>query len=84
MNKPWVRIILFIVVFAAVTVLPWYLSLLILVSFTIYFTFYLEVIFFGFLFDALYLPGTHFPYNALTLAFVFLLVTMFVRTRIRT
>jgi hypothetical protein len=84
MNTPLVRIILFILVFGCVTMLPWWVSTAVLIGLTIYFPYYLEVLFFGFLFDTLYASSYRFPYTGLTVAVVFLLVTMLVRTRIRT
>ncbi len=84
MSKPWVRTILFMFVFGCVTMLPWWVSALVVAGLTIYFPYYLEALFFGFLFDTLYAASYRFPYTGLTLAVVFLLLTMFVRTRIRT
>ena len=84
MNQPWVRVILFILVFGCVTMVPWWLSAMVLVGLTVYFPYYLEVLFFGFLFDRLYAGSLTFPHTGLILAFLFLLGTMFIRTRIRT
>ena len=83
MNKSIIRTLLFVLVFILVVVLPWWFSTFILAGLTIYFPFYLEVLFFGFLFDTLYSAEYAFPYTGLTMATVFLLATMFVRTRIR-
>ena len=83
MKTPLVRIPLFILVFIAVLVLPWYFSAMILIGLTIYYPLYLEVILFSFLFDILYSSIYRFPYTALSTAVVFLVVVMFVRTRIR-
>ena len=84
MKRPWVRVILFVLVLIGIVVLPWWLSVVILVGLTIYIPFYPEVLFFGFLFDTLYVSHYTFPYTALTIATMFLIVVMFVRTRIRT
>jgi len=78
-NRPIVRIPLFILVFVLVLVLPWWLTSILLIALTIYFPFYAEVLFFGFLFDILYGSKNY----ALIIATVFLLATMFVKTRIR-
>ena len=83
MNTPAIRIILFIIVYLAVTVLPWYFTVLILAGFTIYFPLYIEVLFFGFLYDMLYAQKYTFPYEGLILATVFLIVTLFVKANIR-
>lgn len=83
MKTPVGRIIAFVLMFIAVVVLPWWLSALLLVTATIYFSLYLEVLFFGFLFDTLYSAQVHFPYNALTAGLVLFLVVSFVRTRVR-
>ena len=84
MIKSSARIPLFVLVFILVVVLPWWLSVVILTGLTIYFPTYLEVIFFGFLFDTLYSSNYTFPYVGLCIATVFLIVVMFVKTRIRT
>ena len=84
MTKPLVRGTLFILLLILVIVLPWWLSAIILICLTIYIPFYLEVLFFGFLFDTLYAPRFVFPYSGLTISTIFLVTVMFVRTRIRT
>ena len=84
MKTSLARVIFFILTFVAIIVLPWWLSAALLVAETIYFSWYLEVLFFAFLFDTLYSPTFHFPLNALTVAFVFLLIVSFIKTRIRT
>jgi hypothetical protein len=84
MKTPLGRIMLFVLVFVCVITLPWWISAVVLAGLTIYLSFYLEILFFGFLIDTLYLPGHNFPWNALTFAFVFLLGTMLVKKRIRT
>jgi hypothetical protein len=80
MNSYINRIIIDILIFIAVLTLPWWLSVAILVASTIYFPFYLEVLFFGFLFDTLYGRS----YVGILSALILLVVVMFVRTRIRT
>ena len=83
MNTTPVRISLFFLVFISVTTLPWWISALILIGLTIYFPFYLEGLFFGFLFDTLYSTRLASPYTGLTLATIFLLLTMLAKTQIR-
>ncbi len=83
MSSTPIRIIIFIIVFALVVVLPWWISILILLALTIYFPLYLEVLFFGFLFDTLYSVHFNFPYTGLSLTAVFLLITIFFKTQIR-
>ena len=84
MRKPIIRAIAFFLALVLIATIPWWLSLVVLIGLTIYFPLYLEVIFFGFLFDTLYSSLHRFPYPALTLATLVLLITMFVRSRIRT
>ena len=84
MKRSWVRAVLFFAVLGAVLVLPWWLSTLILVALTIYFPLYLELLFFGLVFDALYSTRFSFPYTGLSLATIFLILVTFARTRIRT
>ena len=83
MKPTHLRIPLFIIVFIFVLILPWWLSTLILIGLTIYFPFYLEVLFFGFLFDTLYASDYRFPFIGLIFGTIFLLVTIFARTRMR-
>ena len=84
MKTPFGRAICFVVMFIAVVTLPWWVSAVLLAAATIYFPYYLEVLFLGFLFDTLYASRVGFPHEALLTAFVFFLVVSFVRTRIRT
>lgn len=84
MKTPFTRVLFFILVSVLVVILPWWLSSVVLVFFTIYFPFYLEILFFGFLFDILYSSDFSFPYRGLTIALLFLLIVSFLRTRIRT
>lgn len=84
MNPIFVRILVFILTFISVVVLPWWVSAVVLAGLAIYFPLYLEVLLFGFLFDGLYTVKYSFPYIGLTTATIFLLIVMFVRTRIRT
>lgn len=83
MNILFLRLIIFVLVSVLIIVLPWWLSVLLLIGLTVYFHFYPEVIFFGFLIDALYTVQYSFPYVGLVTATIFILITMFVRTRIR-
>jgi len=83
MNTPAFRTIIFVITFVLVVVLPWLVSIFLLVGLSIYFPLYLEVLFFGFLFDTLYSARYGFPYTGLSLATLFLLVTIVARTRVR-
>jgi hypothetical protein len=83
MNSTVIRGVVFLVTLVLVLVLPWVVSLIILIGLTIYFPFYLELLFFGFLVDTLYGSQSGFFHPGLCLALGFLLLTIFVRTRIR-
>ena len=83
-RKSVVRILVFIFIFILQAVLPWWLTLLILLGLTIYYPLYLEVLFFGFLFDTLYSPTLAFPYVGLLSATAFLILVYFAKTYIRT
>ena len=50
MSTMSIRILVFIAAFIVLVVLPWWVSMVVLLGLTIYFPFYLEVLFFGFLF----------------------------------
>jgi hypothetical protein len=76
----WKRLLLFILVFLFVSILPWWMSVIILAGLTIYIRFYFEVLFFAFLFDILY-SGSH---TGMIVAIFFIGVVEFVRTKIRT
>jgi len=77
-----IRILVFIAAFIVLVVLPWWVSMVVLLGLTIYFPFYLEVLFFGFLFDVLY--PAQFNYLGLILATILLIIVLFVKTRLRT
>jgi hypothetical protein len=77
-----IRILVFIAAFIVVVILPWWVSTAVLLGLTIYFPFYLEVLFFGFLFDILYPIQSN--YLGLILATAFLIVVLFIKTRLRT
>lgn len=83
--KIWQRILLFFLVYALVVVLPWYLSVILLIGLTIYIPFYLEVLFFGFLIDTFYSVnyGDFFSRTFLIAATIILLGVMFIKTKIR-
>ncbi len=83
MKSPAMRILVFILALIGILMLPWWISTVVLIALTIYFPFYLEVLFFGFLFDILYASREHFPFFALSLAAIFLIIVSFVRSRIR-
>ncbi len=84
MQTPLARILVDIGMFVGVLVLPWYISVLALVGLIVYYPVYIEGLFFAFLFDTLYSSQLTFPFTALTIASVFVLIVFFVRTRIRT
>jgi hypothetical protein len=83
MNKPVIRIVLFFAMYACVVVLPWWLSTWALILLTLYFPLYLEVMFFGFVFDTLYSVDYSFPYRGLTFATIFIILVLAARTQIR-
>jgi hypothetical protein len=83
MNSIFIRIVVFILTFLSVIVLPWWISVPIIIFFNFYFQFYLEVLFFGFMFDVLYLVRYSFPYTGLSVATIFLLIIMFIKTRVK-
>ena len=78
-----IRILVFVLALVLFVISPWWLSILIAIGLTIYFPFYLEVLFFGFLFDVLYSVRFSFPYTGLMVATTLLLSVMFIKTRIR-
>lgn len=71
MNNVYLRIILFFVVWLFFLVLPWWLTVLALISLTIYFKYYIEVVFFGSLFDIIYFGGES-SYYGFFISLVFL------------
>ncbi len=71
---------LFAAVYVCVLTLPWWLSALVLAALTVFVLNYVEVMFFGFLFDTLY-SSRHIGFLAAT---IFLIVVLFVKSRIRT
>ncbi len=83
MNKPWIRVVAFIAVFIFVAVLPWWISVIPLIILTMYYPMYIEVVFFGFMFDSLYSIKTGFLYPGLVLSTAFLLITMYAKTILR-
>ncbi len=84
MSKVWIRAGLFILTLGVVIMLPWWLSVIILILQSLFLVNYVEVIFFGFLIDTLYSSQYAFPYTAIIISATFILLIMFVRTRIRT
>lgn len=83
MRRSSARILIFIAVLILVYLLPWWLSAFIILGLIIYFPFYLEALFFGFLFDTLYSAHFDFPYIGLTIVTTFLLLIMFVKSHVR-
>lgn len=83
MNTTFVRLGLFISVFLSIVFLPWWLTLVFLVTLAIYFPLYIEIIFFGFLFDNLYLVSNKFPYVSLVLTTLVLIIILFARKHVR-
>lgn len=84
LNKPFSRALLFVGALVFVIVLPWWLSLPIVLGLTVYMPLYLEVVFLGFVFDTLYSVRFSFPYTFMTAGTVLLLVVVYIRSRIRT
>lgn len=82
-STSYLRFALFWGVLIAVLVLPWWLSIFVLLVGTIYFPLYLEILFFGFLFDTLYSGFRNFPHTGLFLALLFLVLVLFAKTRVR-
>jgi len=74
---------MFAIVLLLVAFLPWWLTLIVLIGLAVYFPMYLEIIFFGFLFDNLYLASAEFPYRALLLTTIILVVISLLRKHIR-
>jgi len=84
MHTPLARILIDLAALICILVLPWYLTVALLAGLTIYFPLYLEALPFGFLFDTLYASRYAFPYVGLLVSLIFLILVLFVRTRIRT
>jgi hypothetical protein len=83
MNTTTVRLLLFVAVFLSIVFLPWWLSLLVMVSLAYYFPLYIEIIFFGFIFDSLFLASYKFPYVSLIATAVILVLIISIRKHIR-
>jgi hypothetical protein len=77
------RSIIDFLVFISILVLPWYISIIIVLGLIIYFNFYLESLFFAFMFDSIYLGHFDFPYTFVSICSIVLLVSVFIKTRIR-
>ena len=83
MQKKWIRVVVDVGMGIGVVTLPWYVSAVLLIGLIVYYPLYIEGLFFAFLFDTLYAQRYVFPFTALTITTAFLLVTYFVKTRIR-
>ncbi|MSU45417.1 MAG: hypothetical protein EXS47_02195 [Candidatus Zambryskibacteria bacterium] len=83
MSSPLFRTMAFVIVLVLTIVLPWWLSIFILAGLTLYTQFYIEVLFFGFLLDALYSSTFSFPYIGLSISALFLLAAVLIKTQIR-
>lgn len=83
MKTPILRVLLFIATLAIVVIVPWWISMPLLVAFGIYFPLYIEIMFFGLLFDSLYSSGFRFPFPFLTASFVLLVASVMIKSRIR-
>ena len=81
MKTSLARILIDALMLIAVLVLPWYISVVLLAAAIIYFSFYIEGICLAFLFDTLY--GSGGVPKVLIMATAFLMVVMFVKTRVR-
>lgn len=76
------RFIIFIVVLILVLMLPWWLSVALLLGLSITVSFFIEVLFFAFLLDVLYAPAHTFHYGLFSAAVLFLAITL-IRPRLR-
>ncbi len=83
MKGPWIRISAFLLMFVLMLVLPWWLSILCMIALTVYLPTYIEIFVFAFMLDVLYSAKFLFPYPALSMAFVYLIINSVVRERIR-
>ena len=83
MNTTVVRLLIFVSVFLSIVFLPWWLTLIYLIGLAFYFQLYLEIVFFGFIFDHLFLSSRETPYKALILTTVILAIIIFIRNQIR-
>lgn len=83
MNTTVERLLLFIVVFLSVLYMPWWLTLLFTIGLAFYYPLYLEIIFFGFIFDHLFLASRQVPYLTLGITAFILIVISFIRVNIR-
>ncbi len=78
------RVFLFGLVLIFLGVLPWWITFVFIFILNIYIPNYLEMIFFGFLIDALYSDNNSLFSPVLVISFVLYGVVNLVRTRIRT
>lgn len=83
MNTTVERLLLFVVVFLSVLYMPWWLTLLFTICLAYYYPLYLEIIFFGFIFDNLFLASRQVPYLTLGITAFILIVISFIRVNIR-
>lgn len=83
MNSTVERILLFVLVFLSVLYMPWWLTLLFTTFLAFRYPLYLEIIFFGFLFDHLFLASQKVPYVALGITALVLIVISFIRVNVR-
>lgn len=83
MNSTMERLLMFIGVFLSIVFLPWWLSLLVMVVLAFYFPLYIEIIFFGFIFDNLFLASNKFPYASLIATTIILVLIITIRKHIR-
>ncbi len=84
MNKISIRIALFVSTMVLTVVMPWWVFIPLIAIETIYIKDYFEAIFFGFFIDILYSVQYPFPYIAMMSATGFVLVVMYIKTKIRT
>ncbi len=83
-QKPAFRTFLFFAVFLMLMTLPWWATLIVIFVLNFLLPMYLEALFYGFIFDTLYSQNFSLPYTYLTLATALLIVTIFIKDRIRT
>lgn len=83
MNSKKLRIFTFIVLFLSITFTPWWMSFFLILVSVGYFSMYIEAIFFAFLLDLTYSPMNQFPYFLVSIAFVGLILSVLIKSRIR-
>jgi len=83
MNPIYTRIFLFFGAYFMLVTFPWWFSVLVLFFLTVYFNFYLEVLFFGFIFDNIYSQGQTFFHTGLLSATILLALSVYLKNKVR-